>query len=272
MHFPFLFICPFIAFSSPFYEGEAVIDYLKFNFETNYAPKALKKEACGWNLDIEVEKLRAALRSKNVKVWRKALKEFFDATQDAHVQIHFQSSAMSYLPFEIREAEGRYFIVYVDHDIVPEDSLKIGDEVLFWNGEAIHQVINRYLEDEFSRCSKDRSWFELALLYFTLRDGEIGMKQQSGEVYVQLLREGEVRGDTFSWITFPELFPDHLAPKRVQMKSDANQFKTTLSPIQQFLSIDATLPFWDTAFEEKVKKEKKKHPFRLGNKQSYLPL
>jgi len=271
MYLPSLLICPLLALSSLFYEGESVIDYLKFNFETNYAPKILKKEACGWNLDEEIEKLRVALRSKNVKVWRKALKEFFDATHDAHVQIHFQSSALSYLPFEIREAEGRYFVVFVDHDIVSEDALKVGDEVLLWNGESIQQAVSNYLDEEFARCSKDRSWLELALLYFTVRDGEIGMQQESGDVVLHLLREGEVTSHSFNWITFPELFPDHLAPKGLKTKSHENRFENNLSPIKQLLNVDATLPYWDTAFEESGKKEKKKHPFRLGNKQSYLP-
>lgn len=272
MFFSSLLFCPLLAFTTPFYEGEAVIDYLKFNFETNYAPHLLKKEVCGWNLDEESEKLRAALRSRDVKIWRKALKGFFDATQDAHVQIHFQSSAISYLPFEIREAEGRYFVVFVDHEVLSEEVMQAGDELLFWNGEPIDTVVQRYIKDEFDRCSTDRSWFELALLYFTLRDGEMGLQQENGEILVHLLRDGEIKSQVVSWISFPELFPDHLAPKRAQMRSDANRFEKIGTPLQQLLSVDVTLPIWDTNFEETAKREKKMHPFRLGNKLSFLPL
>jgi hypothetical protein len=246
--------------SSPYQEGLGVINHLRYQFETNYAPKSLKEKAFGWNLREETKKLKSALKSEDFQTWRKALKGFFDSTRDIHVHVSFQSSGFSTLPFQLAESEGRYFVVYVDKESCPDCPLQIGDEILGWNGEAIDEVTHHFFEKEFGRLPFSRSWFELVVRYLTVRDGEMGVELQTGDVEIDFIRQEDLGHATLKWNVSPEFYPQKMVPKSLVAEKR--------SPLLELASIESSLSPIYTRFDTK---QKKKNLFAMASKISFLP-
>lgn len=237
-----------------------VIHHLRYQFETNYAPKSLKEEAFGWNLQKETKKLKTALKSQDLITWRRALKGFFDSTRDIHVHVSFQSSGFSTLPFQIAESDGRYFVVYIDKEACPDCALQPGDEILGWNGEAIDEAAHRFFEKEFGRLPLTRSWFELAVRYLTIRDGEMGVEPETGDVEIDYIRKEDLGHAIFTWKVSPEFFPQTFAPRSLVPQKK--------SPFLQLASTESSLSPVYTRLDTK---QKKKNLFAMASKISFLP-
>lgn len=244
-------------------EDMQAINQLQYQFEHNYAPKELKEETLGWNLKCEINKLKEARKNGDFQTWRRSLKGFFDSTQDGHVQVYFQSTGASTLPFHLAEAEGRYFVVYVYGKECADCPLKIGDEILAWNGEAIAEVAGKFFEKEFGRMAPNRTSLEFALYFMTRRDGWMGLEPERGEVEIDFIRGEDLRHAALAWETNSEYYPQTLHPKSL-----VSSQKT----LRDFISVKSMLsPAFTRLEEEREGSEEGENPFALGKRNSFIP-
>jgi hypothetical protein len=262
--FPFFFssslcIFPFSPLLSSYQEDNEAINQLRYQFETNYAPKELKEETLGWDLKKEIQKLKEARKFGDFATWRRALKGFFDSTHDGHVHVHFQSTSSSTLPFALGEADGRFFVTHLYKNECPVCPLRVGDEILAWNGEAIAEVVENFFKKEFGRFPLNRTSFELAINFFTRRQGMMGLEPESGEVSLDFIRGEDLRQATFTWETHSEYYPQDLLTKSV------------VSPKKSFNDHISVKSMLSPAYLEEERDEECENPFALGAKNSFIP-
>ena len=175
----------------------------------------------------------------------------------------FNSTGSSSLPFEVAEADGRYFVIYVDHENSPLCPLACGDEILGWNGEAIGEVVQRFFNKEFGRLPCTRSWFELALRHLTFRNGKTGLEPKKGSVEIDYLHDQDLCFTTLEWNTVPEYFPkENIAKSLAPSKKTVSQ-----SPFEKLLTLQSAL----SPAYLRASLDHEENPFSIGSKRSFLP-
>lgn len=119
------------------------LDIIKNSFEVKYAPAEWKKTYANWDLEEQIDIAKTSVRSfKNITVtdYQHILRTFFNSTKDYHVNVMFHSTAAAFLPFRVQNAEGRYFIAWVD-SINTSLPIKIGDELVEFDDRPVADVI-----------------------------------------------------------------------------------------------------------------------------------
>jgi hypothetical protein len=170
------------------------LDVIKHAFDTKYAPTEWKKEFANWDLEEQIEKAQLQIKKSDpisLKQYQSLVKGFFKSTQDQHVGVFFHSTASALLPFQIRSAEGRYFVTWSDSKYFDE-SLQVNDEIIAINDVAVQEVFKCFKEQEYFQkdCLTENA---LAEMYFTMRVGVLGHEMP----------------DPFTPITFTVKRPEH---------------------------------------------------------------
>ncbi|CRX38079.1 protease-like activity factor CPAF [Estrella lausannensis] len=214
-----LFVC--VALLSAFlrFQGEATtqseammlqtVDIIKNTFEVGYAPAEWKRDFTGWDLDAEVEQLKAKIRGRNLslKEFHVALKDFFNTTRDYHTGISFYSTEVSYLPFRIKGAGRRYFISHIDWEKFPTqtDPVEVGDEVLTFDGQPTRDEVLKIKEREVGAGDTETDW-SLAETFLTKRSGALGHLVPKGavELKVRSRKSGSIYTVNLIWRYYPE--------------------------------------------------------------------
>ncbi|MBK9039482.1 MAG: protease-like activity factor CPAF [Bdellovibrionales bacterium] len=177
----------------------STIEFIENVFSSSYAPRDWKAKQNGWNIEDEANKARASVlglgSDLNIKSAQKILRKLIGSTRDYHVGISFHASERATLPIEIRSAEGKFFIVWIDRDKLPEKSfpLLVGDEITGFNGKPIVEERNQLLAEI------DQNVFEtdqvLAEMYLTRRVASRGIAVPRGPIELEVTRnkDGKVQ-------------------------------------------------------------------------------
>lgn len=185
------------------------IDQIKNAFEIGYAPKAWKKDYCNWDLNNEIEKSKQSILAiPNIKTkdFQKIVRNFFRSTKDYHVGVRFYSTEGAYLPIQIRGADGRFFITYIDRSKLSFSvyPINLGDEVIMFNGRPMAEVVEELQKEEFgiTNSATDKALTEI---FLTQRQGMVGQDVPRGPVSIQLRQyDGQINSYQLIWTYIPE--------------------------------------------------------------------
>lgn len=274
---------------------EKMIDDLKVIencFEVKYALKEWKKIFNGWDLKEQMSFAKKKILQKEqitVRDYQMIVKQFFNSPYDYHVDVNFFSTAISFLPFKIKSAEGRYFIDEL-HTVTEDslgspnkktiDLLAVGDEILEFNGKPIALALEEFRIQELGDNNSPTN-YAYAQYYFTQRIGEIGHTLAEGPVniLVRSCKTAEVSKHTLHWEVINEEITD--APYKTGFYfpfSSPNKQKKihpfflkemTLSSHYALLKANRQI-FLDRHFFEEEDEEEEDH-FDLKRKNGYLP-
>lgn len=198
------------------------LEIIQSVFETKYAPYEWKKSYFGWSLEEEIEIARIkilSLNSLSVKDYQKILHAFFMSTRDYHVHDEYFSTELSTLPFNVKLAEGKYYITQVqDHmmQLINENEQfkgvrfpKIGDEVILFDGVPIEQVIEEIKFRELGNLTSSTTQ-KIAEKILTTRLGSRAHYIPQGPVTLRLKGAKTLFDIEMEWLYFPELISDRL--------------------------------------------------------------
>ena len=243
--------------------------------EQSYAPRYWKKEFAGWDLHQEVEKATNKINSvTSVRGYHAILRRFFDSMQDYHVSIGFTQTEAAKLPFTVREADGRYFIVWIDRELFSEAAFpfSIGDEIITFNGKPVQEEVDHILSELGSNTPETRK--ALAAKSLTLRGASSAMTVPKGLVLLGIRRKGETRVQVYetAW-TYQEEFIDvesivsapTLSPQ--VLSSEEGSFKRKL---RELVMLGASYNM-EQKLRKVVGEEKSTNPYFLGQRDSFLP-
>lgn len=120
---------------------------MKSVYRATYAPADWKKKFANYDLESEFSKAVAAIQANpqlTLADAHKILMDFVYSMKDYHVQIAFHSTEMATLPFVVRGAEGRVFIVDIERNKLSKTAFpfEIGDEVVTFDGRPVGDVIS----------------------------------------------------------------------------------------------------------------------------------
>ncbi len=237
--------------------AEASLTFMKSVYATTYAPAPWKAKYDNWNIDAEFNKGMTAIRANknnmSVKDARRILMDFIYSMRDYHVSIQFYSTEMSSLPFTVRSAEGRYFIVYVDAEKTSPSTFpfKVGDEVLEFDGRPVSEVIQELKIMELNVASTDEALAELALTNRQVSRGHIA---QRGPVSLTVMPKGASKAVTrqLIWEHTPEVIKD--ISENITMDNVIPANTLIDAPIMQ-MDLETNLD----------------NPHSLGHKKGFLP-
>lgn len=210
------------------------------DFEENYAPKEWKKESINWNLEEQYQIAKEEiLNTDNISTndYQRILSRFFHSCRDFHVSVHFFSTARAKLPFMFKEADNRFFVVYVDHEKLDQEMNPIfcGDELISIDDRPVLDVIKQF-EQELFGTTDEGTERSVATVRFTTRLGERGMSVPSGPISfgVRTEENGAIREVNLCWDYQTELIENHV---------DLNTEHTPRLDDLLFLAEDDTNPF-----------------------------
>jgi len=294
--FIIILLIPFCCFASDKQKSlkkkmMADLDIIKNAFEVKYAPKEWKKTYCGWDLNEQINAAKAKIKAKEnitVKDYQKILREFFFSCCDIHVGIYFHSTEVAKLPFQVRGAQGRYFISWV-HEKMPFP-ISVGDEVISFDGRPIHEVIEELKNSlRFPNTKTHQGYTEILL---TLRYGQMVDKVPKGQILIGIkhsqpkqiiipssdnkapnitlnIQKDQLESYPFEWDYKPEAISAgpyrsmYRAPKRPDMPSHNFNDRNMLSPLYERMC--SALKRYENQSDDEYE-----HP-TLGCKKSGLP-
>jgi hypothetical protein len=193
------------------------LDVIKQTFRIKYAPAEWKRLLNGWDLETKISEAKArALADDNLTLHgcRQILADFFNGCNDYHVKLLFLSTEFSYLPIRVTSSNDRYFITWIDREILKgcHCDVFVGDEVLYFDDQLIGNAVSELQERHFGNANwaTDHALAELTL---TLRSGEMGMHAKQGFASLVLLREGQEIQRDVPWIYGKEEIASPFAAK-----------------------------------------------------------
>jgi hypothetical protein len=280
-----LFILPFFLLNvlfantvkNPERRMKADLDFIEAAFEVKYAPLQWKKEYIGFNLSSTFTDVRNKINAKlTTAQFQRLLRGVFNKTADYHAGIYFYSTQSAFLPFTIKSVSvasqpnhRRYFIQYIDRDILPKSLFpcEVGDEVLTWNKEPIHTVVQNLIKEELGTDNSIGTQQALGEMLLTMRQASTGVEVPSDKVDLETSREGIKALHSLYWFSYPERIP----PLNRLKKDSTGIISTSLAelslplknaPIFQKIMVPA---FWKKSSADIY------NPHQLGSKISFLP-
>lgn len=248
------------------------LESMRSVFAVQYAPKEWKAEFKNWDLDREIDLAKKEITRMHpltIKGYQRVVRNFFQSPADYHVVVEFFSTEQALLPFLVRGAEGRYFIVEINRNLLPHAVFPVeeGDELLFFDGKPVDLAIKELKNSDFSQNNPDTDQ-ALAEQALTLREGSAGLIVPKGKLPIVVKRRnGEVRNLSLDWIYIPELINE-------PGSRDINRFYgsknvTKQAPIRKFL--DKQMVY--TKFSQSSKLPcTLEASYRIGARKSYIPL
>lgn len=250
------------------------LDYIQEVFSIKYAPLEWKGQHKDWHLEEAIAMAKAKVHSLSkptTKQFHRIVREFFQSAADYHVSVSFYSYEGAELPFSIRSAEGRYFVVDIDSRYTGCCSffpLDVGDEILSFNGVEISKAIEQFRKEEFIFGNTEESDKGLAEMSFTHRMGRRGEQVPQGEVKMTIkTKRGSIRDVKVKWDYFKELMPE---PGALQIENQnfallSHPSSETHNEIEKFFKKIMIHPFW---LESKIHCD---GSHGMGARQSFIP-
>lgn len=198
------------------------LDIIKSTFETKYAPYEWKKSYLGWSLEDEITSAKVkvlSLNSLSVKDYQWILHSFFNSFCDYHVSDVYYSTELALLPFEVKSANGRYFISGVNaealelmkkYDLLQGDIPRIGDEILQFDSQPIVQIIEDLKFSELGNTGSKTAQI-LAEMVLTRRVGQMGHHVPQGPILLTLKTpQRTINNVSITWVYRPEKITDRI--------------------------------------------------------------
>lgn len=239
------------------------LQFIRDSYQAGYAPIDWKQKHFGLNLDESYKKSESALLSitnPTTKDFQKAAALFVQSMKDYHVAIRFQRTEKATLPFMVRGAEGRYFIVYVDDSKLPASQfpgLK-NAEVIEFGGRPVGEVIGELKSQiELGSPLTDQA---LAEMYLTRRAAAAGFDVPKGPIDIKVKIAGEVKSFQFIWDYKSEAVADNSgAPKS---KFSSQFVEREIAPLKLDMISRQAIDLGGG---------RAGNPFAMGEKNSFVP-
>lgn len=180
-------------------------------FAEEYAPFDFKTTSEKFDLAAEIKKATETISSNpdiSNAAFQDLLVDLVNATRDFHVSISFYSTEEATLPFQILSSRGRYFVVYIDRDVMPAGStdFDVGTEVLEFDGKPIKAAVRALIPTRIENPSP-AEWRN-AESQLTRRSRRTGMKVPSGEIVLKVKSNEQTVEVPFTWQYTPEYIPE----------------------------------------------------------------
>lgn len=251
----------------PYSYAEKIQDdltFIKNTLEVCYAPAQWKKEYCNWDLDASYSESISRLNhlaSDLPLYYQRELLRFLNQTQDYHVGINYYATERASLPFTVKGANGRYFITYVDRDVLMYGMypFNVGDELLLFDGRPIAEVITELQVSEF-RSNFPTDW-SLTEQMLTNRCASRGTVVPYGPVSITVRSRDTAQDITLQlfWRYEKEQFGNPI-PHLLPAASSLKDFQELMVCKGYCPSLD---PLWSTTSNDS--------PWALGNEKGFLP-
>lgn len=192
------------------------LEFMRNEFHTQYAPADWKKTFTNWDLDGQINQAQESIRLSSspvsVREYQKTLRNLFLSTRDYHTSISFLSTESATLPFTVKGAEGRYFIVYIDRTKLSEDAFPFheGDELVRFGDQSADEAVKGLLANTIINSSQTDQ--ELSELDLTNRRAARGLAVPQGPITIAIRPKGSdsVFTRQLIWSYNPERIPNPL--------------------------------------------------------------
>lgn len=244
------------------------LDFIKTSFEVKYGPSLWKKDYAAWSVEKAYKEAREKvlkLQKPTVKDYQIILKEFFQSPKDYHVSALFYSTEAAYLPFTVKSANKRYFVVHVDNS---QANLTVGDEILSFNGVPIDTVVTQLRKKEIGDNVKETDQ-AMAELILTVRLGVLGHVVPKGNVDLVVRRLGSDKEDLvkLTWVYNEERIHDFGKPKAYTMQFPSAEHGEPKDAKALFNKMMISPAFFMSEM-----KAHRDNPHQLGSKKSFIPV
>ena len=240
--------------------------------DQTYAPKIWKNSFSNWDLNQEFQKARREILSRklNVKEYHQVLRAFFDSMEDYHVGVRLLSTERADLPFQVKGSRGRYFIVYIDRNLLPKTtfSFEVGDELISFNNQPTKKVVARLMKAIGPNTLETQH--AIASRFLTRRLGRLLYEIPKGPVVLEIQRKGSQKTETFQTVwRYTKNTIDYSSVERLHSHS-YNTEDTFLSQFENLLMIPSK---FFSAFAEELSQSNTQNtnPHILGSPTSFLP-
>lgn len=184
-------------------------------FAEEYAPFDYKSHSYKFDLQEEIKRATAKITENpdiTTGAYQDLLSDLVNATRDFHVSIQFHSTERATLPFQVMEAEGRYFISYIERSQLSKvtmPDLDVGTEIVEFDGKPIREAVRELISARIQEPSP-AEW-RMAESKLTKRERATGMKVPSGEIMLKV-KTGDAAQPTseipMTWEYRPEFTPE----------------------------------------------------------------
>ena len=174
-------------------------------FRHSYAPLEWKKQYAGWDLETATTEARAQLFADGlpgVERYRQTLRHFLASLHDYHVGVLFASTEEATLPFRVMEAEGKYWISWMNRDHLPKTCFpfKVGDELVLFDGKPVQECIDEILAECYAggTSQTERLLAQKRLVCRTAMHGDT-VPQGLISISVASARTGKIKEYQLAW-------------------------------------------------------------------------
>lgn len=249
------------------------LEVIRTVFAVQYAPREWKGFYKNWNLDAQINQAINEVKSMQpltIKGYQRTIKKFFQSPADYHVGVDFYSTEQSVIPFTVRGALGRYFIVEIDRNALPKGYFpaEVGDEILSFGDRPIAEVINELKNSDFTQSilGTDQALAELSL---TMRLGAKGFIVPKGKVNMVTRNKTGIKNNfTVEWFYVPEYITELGSSGNNRFFAKRELLAKKDDPIHRFL--DKQMVYGD--FYLSQLSDTKQASYQIGAAQSYIPV
>jgi hypothetical protein len=233
---------------------------------TMYAPLEWKKNY-GFDLDEKITALKAAVLANpemTTQEYQAEVAKFFLSMKDYHVSVNFVSTESATLPLEVKRAQDRFFLVFVDRTKLPKDAypFEVGDELVSFGGRAPLEVVNE-LEAVLGGNSKPTEEALATMLLTRRSHARMPIPVPQGTINLVFKRGTQTIARQLIW----EYTPETIANPRI----GGSSFGRAHTPRDFAKKLAGTMmvsPLAQSLAETQTLEE---NPHKIGSKVSYLP-
>ncbi|MCE5316879.1 MAG: protease-like activity factor CPAF, partial [Parachlamydia sp.] len=248
------------------------LDVIRSVFEVGYAPREWKEKNKKWNLVTEIDKTKEKIQKMNqptVKKYQHLLRDFFHSMQDYHARIYFYSTEASMLPFQIKGANGHYFVTSIAKFLLSGNvfPVNVGDEIVTFDHKPVNSAIQELMESYFPYASKETN-LAMAEYFLTLRLARVGHDVPQGLVAIGVRHKGfaNVSNYNLKWAHIPEKVSNRFIGALQEQKDSTPKFVKN-----EFLNIKMIDPLYEQLYNCEANDSDQILPPLFGYRNSRLP-
>jgi len=247
-------------------------------FAEQYAPLDLKKANFQLDLKREYDEAKAAILADpaiTTRGYQDLLAKLVASMRDYHVSISFNSTESSKLPFQVAQAEGRYYLTYIDREKLPKEAFpfQMGDEVVSFDGRPTAAAV-KALADKMTANTPETDQ-RMAEMFLTNRRRARGDKDiPKGPVEVVIRSKGRFYKVRMPWDYTPELLAQDVPLRNAGLLEPEGLGAAPAGPAGFLHSVgqafsDAVHPLIDLFAD--VRAESSDNAFLIGARKSFIP-
>ena len=184
------------------------LQYIKNTYAGHDAPIPWKTAQFHFDLNAQYEKVvNAVLSNPNIKTpeFQDLMVAFVYSMRNYHDSLILNSTERARLPLIIFQAEGKYYILFIDAHQLPENiPFKVGDEVVEFDGKPTDQVVGELAAKLGGNMLATD--MRLASLFLTNRRRARGDHVPQGDVSFKIRQEdGKIQEVRMPWDYTPEM-------------------------------------------------------------------